>query len=204
MTLLALLRHGQTEWSAQGRIQGRVDTELSEAGRLWLEQHRLPAEFGAWRSYSSPLQRCRQTCRCLALDRAMVEPRIIETHWGQWEGHTLAQLRAQQGQAMQDNEGLGLDFRPCGGESPREVLLRVRPWLAELAQGGSAALAVTHRGVIRVVLADALGWDMRGKAPVKLDWNALHVFSIDQHGRPRAERLNVALESRADLTSVGA
>ncbi len=199
MTLLALLRHGQTEWSAQGRIQGRTDTELSEAGRHWLEQHRLPEEFSAWSCFSSPLQRCRQTCRYLALDRLTVDPRIIETHWGQWEGYTLAQLREQQGQAMQDNEGRGLDFRPSGGESPREVLLRVRPWLAELAQRESAALAVTHRGVIRVVLADAFGWDMRGKAPAKLDWNALQVFSIGLDGRTRPERLNVALESRADL-----
>lgn len=198
MMRLALLRHGATEWSALGRIQGRTDTELSEEGRQWLMQRRVPQPFRAWRSFTSPLQRCLQTCRWLDLAEAAVEPRLIETDWGRWEGRTLAQLRAEQGPAMHDNESRGFDFRPDGGESPREVLARVRPWLAELVLAGEPALALTHRGVIRAVMAEAFDWDMRAKAPVKLNWQCLHVFTLDRAGRVQPDRMNVALQARAD------
>ncbi len=79
------------------------------------------------------------------------------------------------------------------GESPRLVLQRVRPWLAEVAARGEPTLAVSHRGVIRVVFAAAYGWDMLGKPPVKLNWNALHIFQLDAAGRPSPLRMNVPL-----------
>jgi probable phosphoglycerate mutase len=92
---------------------------------------------------------------------------------------------------MAENEARGLDFRPPGGESPREVIERIRPWLRDIANAAVPTLAVTHRGVIRAILAEATGWDMRGKPPAKLDWQAVHVFTADPHGRPSVERLNV-------------
>jgi probable phosphoglycerate mutase len=70
------------------------------------------------------------------------------------------------------------------------VVERIKPWLRELAAEGVPTLAVTHRGVIRAVLAEATGWDMRGKPPAKLDWSAVHVFALDAQGRPSVERLN--------------
>jgi probable phosphoglycerate mutase len=111
--------------------------------------------------------------------------------WGAWEGRRLAELRAALGQAMRENEARGWDFRPPGGESPREVLARVRPWLAEVAARGEPTLAVTHRGVIRAVLAHALEWDLRGKPPAKLDWAAAQVFRLAADGHPAVEALNV-------------
>jgi probable phosphoglycerate mutase len=45
--------------------------------------------------------------------------------------------------------------------------------------------------VIRAVLAQATGWDMRGKPPAKLDWHAVHFFGLDAQGTPGIERLNV-------------
>jgi broad specificity phosphatase PhoE len=91
-------------------------------------------------------------------------------------------------------EAAGLDLRPPGGESPREVQARVRPLLAEIAQSGRPTAAVTHKGVIRAVLALATGWDMRDKPPHRLDWSAAHLFRLDASGKPRIARLNVALE----------
>lgn len=193
MTGLLLLRHGPTDWSRAGQIQGRTDTALSEQGRHWLERRRLPAEFDSWRRHVSPLQRCVQTCQCLGLPGAELEPRIVEMDWGAWEGRTLSELRAQAADAMRENEARGLDFRPQGGESPREVLGRVGGWLAELAQRGQPVVAVTHRGVIRVVLAEAFGWDMLGRPPVKLDWNAAHLFQLDAAGKVQPDRMNIAL-----------
>jgi probable phosphoglycerate mutase len=143
------------------------------------------------RIVSSPLSRCVQTAALLGAPDAAHEPRIIEMDWGEWEGRTLAELREELGDAMAQNEARGLDFRPPGGESPRAVIERIKPWLREIAAAGVPTLAVTHRGVIRAILAEASGWDMRGKPPAKLDWRAVHFFMLDAQGRPSVERLNV-------------
>ena len=186
MTLLALLRHGETAWSAAGRIQGRADIPLSTGAKLI-----LPEVCRGMRVVTSPLRRCVETAMLLGAGGAAREPRIIEMDWGEWQGESFTALRERLGEEMRMNEARGLDFRPPGGESPRLVLARLKPWLNEVAQAGEPTLAVTHRGVIRALFADATGWDMRGKPPAKLDWTAVHLFSVEADGTPRVERLNV-------------
>lgn len=196
MTLLAMMRHAETDWSAAGRIQGRSDVPLNDAGRLALRNRSLPAAFREMRVVTSPLRRCVETAAQMGLSLHGREPRIAEMRWGAWEGRRLADLRAEFGAAMRENESRGLDFAPPGGESPREVLARVRHWLTEVAAGEVPTLAITHRGVIRVVFAAATDWDMRGRPDVKLDWNALHVFSLGRDGNPVVHRMNQSLERR--------
>lgn len=186
MTALALLRHADTAWSLAGRIQGRSDLPLLASASC-----RLPESCRGMRVVTSPLLRCIQTAKLLGAADAPREPRIIEMDWGEWEGESLAALRERLGEEMRDNEARGLDFRPRNGESPREVGVRVKNWLADVAREGKPTLAVTHRGVIRVVLAEACGWDMRGAPPAKLDWRAVHLFKLDADGAPSVDRLNV-------------
>jgi broad specificity phosphatase PhoE len=188
MVLLATLRHGDTAWSADGRIQGRSDVPLSEAGRAAVRALRLPKTCAEMRVVTSPLARCVETAALLGAPHAEREPRLAEMSWGEWEGRRLAELRAELGPAMQENEARGWDFRPAGGESPREVLARVRSWLRELA---APTLAVTHRGVIRAIYAAATGWDLRGKPPARLDWHAVHLFRLGAGGTPAVEQLNL-------------
>ena len=185
MTRVALFRHADTAWSAEGRIQGGTD--------LALQANASPSvakQFLEMRIVTSPLKRCVQTAELLGAPHAEREPRLAEMRWGAWEGRRLAELRAELGAAMEENEARGWDFRPEGGESPREVLARVRPWLAQVGRRGVPTLAITHRGVIRVVFAYAVGWDLRGKPPVKLDWQAVHIFGVDGEGTPKVEKLN--------------
>jgi 2,3-bisphosphoglycerate-dependent phosphoglycerate mutase len=184
--MLALLRHGETAWSAAGRIQGRTDVPLLPGCEI-----KMSEVFRGMRIVTSPLQRCVQTAALLGAPDAAREPRIIEMHWGDWEGESFVALRERLGEAMRLNEARGLDFRPANGESPRDVRARVRAWLREVADAGQPTLAVTHRGVIRAILSDAFGWDMTGKPPAKLDWDAVHLFRLDGAGMPRVERLNV-------------
>ena len=186
MTRLALIRHADTAWSVEGRIQGRTEVPLRAGQELV-----LPEELRAFRVVSSPQRRCVETAALLRCGDPEREPRIAEMSWGAWEGRRLEELREELGEAMRSNEERGWDFRPPGGESPREVLARVRPWLAEVARRGEPTLAVTHRGVIRVVLADALGWDLRGKPPAKLEWSAAQLFRLAAHGQPEVEKLNL-------------
>ena|SRR6267378_7528410 len=188
MTLVALLRHGDTAWSAEGRIQGRSDVPLSDAGRAALAGFRLPACCREMRVVTSPLLRCTETAALLSAGEAAREARLVEMSWGQWEGCVLAELRAQLGKAMRTNEARGWDFRPDGGESPREVLARARDWLMEVDE---PTLAVTHRGVIRAIYAAATSWDLRGPPPAKLDWHAVHLFRLGAGGAPAVEALNL-------------
>jgi probable phosphoglycerate mutase len=148
------------------------------------------------RVVTSPLQRCVQTAALLGLSHTECEERIAEMHWGAWEGRRLEDLRSALGAQMRENEARGFDFTPPGGESPRHVLDRVRGWLADVASNGVPTFAITHRGVIRVVLAAAAQWDMLGRPPVKLDWGAVHVFRLDGGGSPSLLRMNVPLAMR--------
>ena len=186
MTALALLRHAETAWSLERRIQGRTDVPLLANVAV-----SLPAACNGMRVVTSPLRRCVETAALIGAPDAPREPRIVEMDWGDWQGETFAALRERLGEVMRENEARGLDFRPAGGESPREVRARVKGWMREVAAANVPTLAVTHRGVIRAVFAEAAGWDMRGKPPARLEWDAVQLFELDGEGRPRIRQLNV-------------
>lgn len=168
MIPVLLIRHGPTAWNEAGRIQGRTDIELSPEVRAEVIRWRLPAAWNEAGWLSSPLRRARQTAALLTARPVVVEPRLIEMDWGEWEGRRLDDLRAEAPAAMAANEAAGLDFRPPGGESPREVCARLEELLAALAAEPRPIVAVCHKGIIRAALALATGWDMRGKPPVRL------------------------------------
>ena len=196
MTLVAFLRHGPTLWNEDKRLQGMTDVPLSEADRAQVATWVLPADLAGWRWQSSPLSRAMETARLLR-DGAEAEPQaaLREMSFGAWEGYRLAELRPQLGPKMQSNEARGIDLVPPGGESPRQVMDRLRPWLAALAAEGRNTVSVTHKGVIRVVLAMATGWDMKDRQPVRLDWQSVHYFGAQPDGSVAIERLNVPLRA---------
>ncbi|MFH1804501.1 MAG: histidine phosphatase family protein [Pseudomonadota bacterium] len=186
----ALMRHGLTAWNLAKKLQGRSDIDLTDEARQDFRKLSLPASWQAvpWRC--SPLRRTWQTAVALGIT-ATPDPAWIEMDWGQWEGMTVAQLRQDMGPAMQENEDRGLDFRPDNGESPHDVLNRVTGFLRGWSGGDFGV--VTHKGVIRAVYASAVGWDMTGRMPDKLDWQALQVFGWDDRNGLSVRALNVAL-----------
>ncbi len=192
---LALLRHAPTGWNETGRVQGSSDIALSEAGRAAVRGWILPSPIDRWRRIASPLARARETAALLKPEHeAAIEPRLTEMDWGEWEGRTLADLRQELGDEMIRREVAGLDFRAPGGESPREVQARVRPWLAELAAGGEDTLAITHKGVVRAIYALATGWDMTAREPDRFHYPALHVFRVGRDGTIVLKRFNIPLD----------
>ena len=197
MPIVALLRHGVTEWNEAGRIQGRTDTRLSATGREALARLSLPPAIANFEPWSSPLTRCLETAALLGVTAPRIDARLAEMGWGSYEGATLEEMRARDGAAFAANEARGLDFQPPGGESPRMVQARVGAFLAERASAGRPALVFTHRGVIRAVLALATGWPMIGKPPWKLAWTAAQLVRLDAAGRPRLETLNLPLGEAA-------
>lgn len=191
---LALIRHGPTDWNADKRLQGRADRPLSAAGEEEVRRWHLPPDLATQRWLTSPLGRARRTAELLGVDAA-VEPAATELDFGTWEGRRLTDIRAADPAGTDANEARGLDFRPPGGESPRDVQARLIPLLRRLAEEGRDTGIVTHKGVIRAVLSLATGWPMTDKPPVKLAWDCAHLFTIAADGTPRPDRLNLPLKA---------
>jgi broad specificity phosphatase PhoE len=187
------IRHAATDWNASGRLQGRRDRPLSETGRATVRGWRLPEGWAEARCLSSPLQRAADTARLLGL-RPETEPLLIVMDWGSWEGRRLDELRAELGDAMAENEARGLDFRPAGGESPREVQARLQLLLPTL---GEPTILVAHKGVLRALYALATGWTMQEKPADRLRDAHAHAFAVGPGGAVAVERLNIPLGSGA-------
>lgn len=193
---VAVLRHAPTVWNGERRLQGLTDTPLSDEGERLARTWRLPLPAASWKRLASPLQRARRTAQLLKPQaEVIVDSRLREMSFGVWEGKSVAELRASVGESFVAAERLGLDFQPPGGESPRQVMQRLAGLLAELARAGAPVVAVSHKAVLRALLALATGWDMTGRQPLKLDWQCLHVFVADSDGALKIERLNVPLDT---------
>ncbi|MFT5809188.1 MAG: putative phosphoglycerate mutase [Moritella dasanensis] len=174
------IRHGQTQWNVEKRLQGRTDIQLNEAGRLQIAAYQLPECLLSVPWFTSPLLRAQQTVELLGVD-ANTEGALIEMSWGDWEGKALAQLRQQDPVYVAEQESLGLDLRPVGGESPRLVAKRVSAWIEtlDIANVEQRIGCVSHKGIIRAIYASATNWDMLGKPPHKLNFHCAQHFCFD-------------------------
>lgn len=149
MTVFALVRHGETDWNRERRIQGSTDIPLNDTGR---EQARATGELLASRRWTalvaSPLSRAAETARIIGehvgLGDPELEQRLAERDYGEAEGLTGPEIDA----AFPD----GADVP---GREPREAVAeRAVAALHDLAarHPGEAVIVVAHGGVIRSVL----------------------------------------------------
>lgn len=191
MTELLILRHGPTAWNAARRLQGHIDEPLSDDGRRRVRTWRLPPGADSLHWVASPLARAWETALILGLT-PVAEPRLREMSWGAWEGRTVPELAAA-GLMAEAHDRQGLDFRPPGGESPRDVQARLRPWLAEVATSGRGTGAVAHAGVIRAVYSLATGWDLASEPAHTIRNACAHRFRLAADGTPTLLALNIAL-----------
>lgn len=176
MIRLALLRHGHTDWNRQGRIQGASDIPLDDEARTGLAALRLPNDWAAAELWSSPLKRAAETAELVARRAPRLAPELVEMNWGDWEGQRGLDLLATPGSGFRHIEEWGWDYHAPGGETPRNLWTRLKPWLARLDR---SALAVCHIGVMRVLLARAHGWDFSGPAPFRIKRNRLYVLRLE-------------------------
>ncbi len=191
---LALLRHGPTEWNAQGRVQGHTDIPLSEAGRAKMAALRLP--IAATRVYASPMLRARQTAQALGLKDAVLDPRLMEQNWGAWEGLTRDEILSRDGTDAFVKAGSGEAFRPGNGESTGELHARLASFLKDIALDDSDAVVVAHLGILRAAYTLATGWAMTTPMPTELDISKILLLSLDAEGAPKIEELNLDFSSR--------
>jgi broad specificity phosphatase PhoE len=144
---VVLVRHGETEWSRDGRHTGRTDVHLTDVGRAQAE--RLRGALLEWRFdrvLSSSLSRALDTCRLAGFsDRAELNDVLLEWDYGEYEGLTTAQIRE-----MRPGWNLWRDGCP-GGETTADVGARVDSIIGELqAMDGDVAL-FAHGHVLRVL-----------------------------------------------------
>ena len=196
---IALIRHGATEWNAQKRVQGTVDTPLSEAGRAAMARLLPPESFESARPFCSPKLRARQTAALLGLENPTLDERLTEQNWGSWEGLTREEMLARDGQDAFVRAGRGLQFRPPGGESTAELHTRVQSFFADVAKVAGDAIAVTHMGVLRAAYVLATGWDMSTPMPEGLNLTAALALSLDESGKAAIAGFNVPLRERNSL-----
>ncbi|RDE19557.1 histidine phosphatase family protein [Motiliproteus coralliicola] len=199
MLELLLIRHAATEWNAEKKLQGRRDIPLSQLGRDSLSQRAIPPELRERDWFCSPLLRTQQTAELLGIPHPSLSDSWIEMDWGDWEGRRITELRQQQPQLMKIQEQRGLDMTPPGGECPRQVRQRIGAWLASQDPQDSLKRigVVTHKGVIRALLSDALEWDMLAKCPIKQDWQCALLLHYQQ-GKLTLQQHNISLLTDAD------
>src|SRR5262249_46119704 len=192
---VALIRHAPTAWNADGRVLGQADPPVSPEGAARATHWRLPADLQARarkerRGWAvSPRRRAVEPARLPGAASPVVEPRLVEQDWGEWTGRPRSAIAAETGRA-------GWDVAPPGGESPAAVLARVRGWLDGLAPGDGPDTwaAVTHMGVIRILIAAALHWDLDAPAPLRLLPERLHRVRRRGDGLLQLVGLNERLE----------
>ncbi|EIM76086.1 phosphoglycerate mutase [Nitratireductor aquibiodomus RA22] len=161
---ILLIRHGETQWNRQGRLQGRMDAPLTLNGMRQclavataVETH-LETLPGAARFWVSPLGRARQTASILAdcwnidFERFVEAPQIVERAYGAWEGSTLSEVKAERAQEFDAHQSDAWGYRVPGGESKDELFARIKAWLDGLDRE-HAHVVVTHSGCFRALRA---------------------------------------------------
>jgi probable phosphoglycerate mutase len=189
MIRLALLRHGHTDWNRAGRIQGRTDIPLDDAARAQLSALRLPPAWDRAMLWSSPLSRAVETASLVSGRAPRTDAALMEMNWGAWEGQHSKALYADATAGFRHIEDWGWHFSPPGGEPPAALRARLLPWAEALDQD---AVAVCHIGVMRVLLAHAMGWNFDGPVPFQIKRNRLYVLKIEGttwHADPDPVRL---------------
>lgn len=164
MASLLLTRHGETEWNATHRWQGRTGPPLNDAGR---RQARVLAArlegVGLAAVYSSDAVRARETAAAVAGPRGLEirrDERLGEVDFGEWEGLTRQEINERHADAFDAWDACKLS-RPTGGETDIEMAERVIEALTEIARRHphDQVLVVTSGGPIRAAQAHAAGVD---------------------------------------------
>jgi probable phosphoglycerate mutase len=183
------IRHGETDWNVQGRLQGRHDVPLNARGRaqaahcggvlrdLFTREGHTAEDFDF---VSSPLGRSRQTMELLRpalgllADGYRTDAQLLEISFGEWEGRTIAELHRSDPQRIAMREHDKWHFVPPGGESYEMVSRRMGEWHSALTRD---AVVTAHGGTARGLMA-YLGIAKPAAAPlVDIAQGVVYVFA---------------------------
>jgi broad specificity phosphatase PhoE len=183
------IRHGETQWNAEGRLQGVQDIPLNDLGRkqaacaggilagLFARDGRSEASLSF---VASPLGRARSTMELVRGTLRLppgdyaVDGRLREIAYGQWEGSTLSQMQAADPDVFAARESDKWTVPPPGGESYASVQARMTEWYRELT---ADTVAVAHGGTARALMV-ALGIETSDSAAnLTIEQGTVYVFA---------------------------
>jgi broad specificity phosphatase PhoE len=160
--MILLLRHGETEWNVQRRLQGRLDSPLTALGRRQAEamgrlvRDLMVRDAGDWRLVTSPLGRARDTAAALAAATGLhpsTDPRLAEVDCGEWEGRLFDEVHAGR-----EGASRRLIFEAPGAEAAEAVRARIEAFLASLPpEPERRVIAVSHGVASRILRGAYLG-----------------------------------------------
>ncbi len=185
ITRILAVRHGETAWNRDTRIQGHTDIDLNERGRWQAERlARSLRDEPIAAFYASDLSRARETAQAVARPHGgtvQTHAGLRERCFGRFEGHTWAELEARHPVETTAWRQRLPDFAPPGGESLRQLQDRVVTAVSELAarHPGEQVLVVAHGGVLDILYRAATrldlqaprSWDLTNTAVNRLLWS---------------------------------
>jgi len=185
---ISYIRHGETAWNAEGRLQGTLDVPLNDLGRRQAAQAgniladlfaRDGRDKASLAFVASPLGRARSTMDLvrevlgLPPDGYALDDRLREIGYGRWEGSTLAEMQAQDPELFARRQTEKWTMSPPGGETYASVQLRMRDWYDSLL---TDTVAVAHGGTARALMV-ALGFETPASAAdLTIEQGAVYVF----------------------------
>ena len=180
-----LVRHGETVWNAEGRVQGHLDSALTEAGLCnarRMAERLAPAPFAA--AYSSDLGRARSTLAPILDGRSLPVSFLFDLRekcYGAWEGFTFQEIREghpdQHDRLFRDD----VEFAPPGGESDEDLARRLSGLVEQLKlahAGDEDILVLGHGGSLRAVLVNLLELPVRSLWHFRLDNSGLSIIGV--------------------------
>lgn len=187
-TRICFIRHGETDWNVEKRIQGHTDIELNETGRSQALAMAFNAAHHRFHAiYSSDLARARETAQVLAQreeHEVKMLPQLRERHYGIFQGITAAQGAERHPAAYAHYIARDLDYDFEDGESLRGFAERVGAavdWLVRHHSGQTIA-AVSHAGVLDILYRRATGRPLHTPRDFKIPNCALNWFHFDGQG----------------------
>jgi broad specificity phosphatase PhoE len=165
ISIVYLVRHGETEWNQDGKIQGKTDIPLNARGRRQAEAlARCLADVPLELIYTSDLSRARITAETIAARRpreipVVAMPELRECDYGLWEGLTRPEAAGRFPDDWSDWIKRGGAGRPTGGEDVLSLAGRTGRVFEQAVGEGKTVLISAHRGSLRAILCHALGLD---------------------------------------------
>jgi probable phosphoglycerate mutase len=191
-----LLRHGETVWNSEKRVQGHCNSPLTPFGKTQIQGWADYLAAQGWqRIICSDLGRVRETVAIInsILQLPVTEDtRLREQNWGEWEGMTVDELYRDYAQVLEVQIKAGWDFRPPAGESRSEIRTRIFAALASHREqfNDEKTLVVCHLGVIKCLIYAVAGRSFLPKEPSILQKGCMHTIHYSA-GAYRLGSLNI-------------
>lgn len=186
MTLIILVRHGQTEWNRIERFRGRADVPLNETGLAQAEAtgRRVASEWQPVAVYSSPLSRAVKTAEVIAKHfnlPVQIHLSLADIDYGQWRGLTPDEVKERWPEIHHAWYNTPHTARIPGGETLDDLRVRGMTCVNELAarHAGQTIILVSHTAISRIILLAVMGLGNERFWRLKQDACAINVFEAE-------------------------